>query len=607
MNKPTQLRLQIHRPSVQSPIRLIMALAVAISLLLVATDLREHTTSRSLEAQLAAERSKFRAVSGRHQSARNNLGTLRKSLTEALTSFALANASASNSSANLRNQMEMMVKTMQHSSALQRKVAWQTSRIDTLMNGNQKRSASFDAEISRMRAVGRRKDALISGLRFKLRSARERFASLRHHLTASLMTMEDDGGASVRLTQAACSRKTAYAALLTKHSTIVGRATITSRYLNSSGSRAKNQSLRRQVQLITVLVRATRLLDRCRRDFILLLGDAVSLTLGQTTVLQQEGVILHRIRPLFPGVPTGDKFHAWRLVDYDKVVFIDSDVMPTAPLDELFEREEELTIAHHPYDTLQGQCGIPHARRGVAALFAFRPSEETFTRLVQFSRENFKPQQRLYIDQTGLMCLFGNRSKTLPCGYLNDAGMPPLRKFQNSCLQWGASNMIDNCIIGKGCAKWATKANAFTECKAVSQHLQHRCSSDMQATNMRAVHFKGGMKPWRFRQTHRECSYLSNGLPLVQDAGGDWVPVGLTDQLRWKTLNSSTHPPSGDNQSALCISHEHGRPISWAGNLGLVLSRSCCNMAIIRSAEWLSLLNHPEGSQAQLFADKAPL
>lgn len=102
------------------------------------------------------------------------------------------------------------------------------------------------------------------------------------------------------------------------------------------------------------------------------------------------------VPPLLPGVPTSDKLHAWRLTEYTQCVVFDLDVLVLQNIDDLFGRPEELTIAHHPSDHLQSQCGVPLRARGVAAMFALRPKLATFNELVRYVRRRFvKPRQQM--------------------------------------------------------------------------------------------------------------------------------------------------------------------------------------------------------------------
>ena len=55
------------------------------------------------------------------------------------------------------------------------------------------------------------------------------------------------------------------------------------------------------------------------------------------------------------GEPVLDKLLAWKLTNYTKLLFLDADVMAVRSLDNAFEWPE-LSIAAHPYDTVQVSC-----------------------------------------------------------------------------------------------------------------------------------------------------------------------------------------------------------------------------------------------------------
>ncbi|XP_056915540.1 glycogenin-1-like [Takifugu flavidus] len=71
------------------------------------------------------------------------------------------------------------------------------------------------------------------------------------------------------------------------------------------------------------------------------------------------------------------KLHCWSLTHYSKCVFMDADTMVLSNVDELFEREE-LSAAPDP--------GWPDCFN--SGVFVFRPSNETYEKLLQFCSEN---------------------------------------------------------------------------------------------------------------------------------------------------------------------------------------------------------------------------
>ena len=359
-----------------------------------------------------------------------------------------------------------------------------------------------------------------------------------------------------------------------------------------------NEDLRsRQMQVLLVLVRSLRSLEKCRRDFILMLGNRTHLADTHREMLAREDVIFHSTPVLFEGVPTADKFEAWRLTKYRRVVVLDSDVMALKPLDDLFEMPEQFVIAHHPYDQLQAQCGIAPANRGIAAMFVMSPNLTTYSELLLYVRRRFTLSQLTYSDQTGLVCFFANRTRTLPCSYLyepaNPLYSPGIRRYMKECRMYGKQNVLRNCLAGSpdGCASW----NPATACEEVRQNLQTRCLWPNVYSEVHAVHFKGKSKPWpSMQQRTMACRHLRIGLPVVftNARSGRHVlasaPIQLepADLLEWNT-------------SALaCVSSRFRQTVHWAGaqckaaNTGQcggsfpVQHRKCCNFGMNLAAKW---------------------
>ncbi|XP_032879244.1 glycogenin-2 isoform X2 [Amblyraja radiata] len=75
--------------------------------------------------------------------------------------------------------------------------------------------------------------------------------------------------------------------------------------------------------------------------------------------------------------PTFTKIHCWRLVQYSKCVFMDADMLVCQNIDDLFEREE---LSAAP------DAGWPDCFN--SGLFVYKPSIETYNRLLQFAVEN---------------------------------------------------------------------------------------------------------------------------------------------------------------------------------------------------------------------------
>jgi hypothetical protein len=152
---------------------------------------------------------------------------------------------------------------------------------------------------------------------------------------------------------------------------------------------------RKQVSMLIVLLRSLRKVETCRRDFVVLLGTEIPLSKEHQDLLTNEGMILHPTAPIIPGVPTADKLHVWRLTQYSQCVILDQDTMALRSIDEVFGGKGELTIAHHPYDHTQAQCGIPIGARGIAAMIVMRPNVATFDAMLAYLRRRFKAEHVL--------------------------------------------------------------------------------------------------------------------------------------------------------------------------------------------------------------------
>ncbi|XP_051882117.1 glycogenin-2 isoform X2 [Pristis pectinata] len=125
---------------------------------------------------------------------------------------------------------------------------------------------------------------------------------------------------------------------------------------------------------------------------------------------------------------TFTKIHCWCLVQYSKCVFMDADTLVCHNVDDLFEREE-LSAAPDP--------GWPDCFN--SGLFVYKPSIETYNRLLQFAVENGSFDGG---DQGLLNSFFSNWStmdihKHLPFIY-NLAGIA-LYSYLPAFKQFGAS------------------------------------------------------------------------------------------------------------------------------------------------------------------------
>ena len=268
----------------------------------------------------------------------------------------------------------------------------------------------------------------------------------------------------------ACNDGTAYASLLSIHAS------------GNSTFMARHGSLATVLSMLLVLVRSVRRTERrCRREFVLICVN-VALPAVFWEPFDREGIIRHTLaQPILAGVPSADKLELLKLTQYRKIMFIDSDVLVVDALDGLFERTQALSIAHHPYDLVQAQCGVAPRQRGVSALYVIRPNQTDFHELRSyFQDKNAWQMHRSGSEQTALVCHYkaSSRLDTLPCSVLFDLGTPKhVRRGQawRTCLH----------LSGAG--------ESVCDQAAV---LSEQCSWPKVGREVRAIHFKGKMKPW---------------------------------------------------------------------------------------------------------------
>ena len=299
--------------------------------------------------------------------------------------------------------------------------------------------------------------------------------------------------------------------------------------------------------------------------------------------------------PTSPGVPTLDKLHAWALTDYTSLAFLDSDVMAVAPLD-VFDAARNvsnargLIIARHPYDAVQAKCGLPLERRGVTALFLMHPSAVLFELLTRHATRTNNPwwdvvQTRHTPEQTGLACYFHEYSSltTLPCRYLYDVANPYHvvgGHHHRGCLRHGA-------------ARWSDAGS--THCAAVAERVASDCLWEGHAHEVRAVHFKGSMKPWTNVQPR--CKRLVHGrlrkLPLTTSSAGPAQPARRAARNAGVMLRP-TEELAWDEGAAVCLTQQTRQPVAWARDKNSthrtrLVPRACCSHTVALKAEWHAL------------------
>jgi hypothetical protein len=391
---------------------------------------------------------------------------------------------------------------------------------------------------------------------------------------------------------------------MTSHAQSIGQTTQMARNGSLFGSSMEARH-NKQVQMLLVLVRSLRRVELCRRDFVVLLGTQVPLSEEHQASLQREGLLLRPAPPLIPGVPTADKLHVWTLTNYTQCVVLDADLMFLKPIDDLFDSSADLTIAHHPYDLLQAQCGVPVAKRGIAAMILMRPDLSTYHALMSYLLRRFKAEQLLYSDQTGLMCFFGNRSRTLPCPYLYDVSMMAdsfLPRWVRNCRTFSRQHVLKNCLpdIADGCRSLSDRRI----CEVSRVHMHGQCHWPSAAASAHAVHFKGNTKPWPSAM-RVQCRHMKHGMPGVRvggegylttdGAGADGtnatakkqIALMPTDALGWNASWSLR----GAARPGACVSARWGLLVYWARNVdGPILHQRCCTPSTLMAAKWNELL-----------------
>ena len=151
---------------------------------------------------------------------------------------------------------------------------------------------------------------------------------------------------------------------------------------------------------------------------------------------------------------TFTKLSCWRLTQYQKAVFLDADTLVVSSIDDLFEREE---FSASP------DLGWPDCFN--SGVFVFRPSNETYTKLVEFA------------------------------------------------LSTGSFDGGDQGLLNSFFSDWATKD--------IAHHLPYVYNTAFAAapysylpalkhffSDLKVVHFLGALKPWLFATD-------SSGKPLV--------------------------------------------------------------------------------------------
>ena len=378
-----------------------------------------------------------------------------------------------------------------------------------------------------------------------------------------------------------CTDGTAYATVVTYHDPPTGACTgpVSSRCLPSTAGTSVLHKTRSasvmgpQLQLMTVLVRSVRRVERCRRDFVLLLGVEASRHIGRSesatrqlrSLQERDGIITRLVAPIIRGVPPTDKLHAWLLTNYSRILILDSDTLVLRSLDYMFAFPEPFVIAHHPTDIVQLVCGIPTERRSMTSLFVLQPGDATYAALEHAVVHQNRFLLTHYSEQIMTACFFANVSRTLPstvaysfgsCASIHVAG----------CRQWFNTTILR--ASGNRRHAALSDSTAHKECSAMKQHS---CSLPEGAALMaktRTIHMKGTHKPW-----------------LLSNACLPGAKLGALRAVGQRKLNASEWI---EWRESACHSLTDRSPVRWAD--GGVVTRACCVHAVLISATWHGVL-----------------
>ena len=404
-----------------------------------------------------------------------------------------------------------------------------------------------------------------------------------------------------------CTDSTAYTMLLTAHAESNSSSTELSRH----GTWIKR--VETQLRLLQPALRSLRIAESlCRRDVLLLVDQSVHQLLTECTLSRcqqirrfkawadREGLLWKLVPSVSLDVPAADRINAFTFAAYRYIVSLDADILVLRDMAELFSApvgrrtwQQELIMAHHPYDLIQGKhCGIPLARRGVGALVGFAPNASAFDSI-------FASIQALcgadgdhkiclrYSEQLILACHFHaqGRLNTLPCSYLYDLSFPRYRSMRAH----GTRNCITHGKVG------------WRGCREVAEHVQKACLWPQTYRDVHAVHFKGKIKPWHIGgkescrgHMHQGRLMLDNLPPtktVVSGAGQSTSAMATRERVGNGGVEDTVSGPyTGadillwNSDSGACMSQRRGLRVRWAD--GSLLARECCDVNIALAVEY---------------------
>ena len=391
-----------------------------------------------------------------------------------------------------------------------------------------------------------------------------------------------------------CADATAFVTILTVHKDSNETSTEITR------QKALIPRMNMMLLLLQVMLESLRIAEvACKRDVLLLIDEYVQSILSSCQRSDcrafphrktwarlfeaaakrfeiKQIVVAHVIS----GIPAADKLRAMNFTQYQALVMIDADMLILRDMSDLFAVPQQgLTIARHPYDLAQGsKCGIPLPQRGVGALLALRPNEALHDGAIAYARSMSRFDLQHFSEQLPLTCYFFQRQQlhTLPCNYLYDVAVPRYilgRSGFRDCIRHGRVGRVI--------------------CGAIASHIEEECLWPVAHRHVRAVHFKGKLKPWAVEGKCTMRARAGRRLLLVApQEGGLSVPapevfhalgnrsstmVMLTgpDMIEWSVVANA------------CLSTRRKMYVLWPE--GDPLSKHCCTVNVLLEVEWHSL------------------
>ena len=181
-------------------------------------------------------------------------------------------------------------------------------------------------------------------------------------------------------------------------------------------------------------------------------------------------------------------------------------------------------------------------------------------------------------------------SRTWPCSYLYD--------ISNQLHVRGAKHH-------KGCQRWQDSTPPG-RCDEIADHIARECMWSGTFSSARAIHFKGGSKPWKSIPPRCEPGIKRGPLTVALSQSPATGARPLDRSLRATTVAttavSATRSEDGQHLQALavrddlrwnataraCESASLAAAVGW--NDGAALPRRCCSFETLLKAEWHALL-----------------